>query len=373
MLLGDYGKYKLNIYEKSSLTIEFRNHMIEKFGIEKFDIVIGNPPYNKGGVDITFYDEFYFFFKDLTNILTFVIPFRWTMGGKKKLIKMKNDIFNSKKLRLLNTVADDTFKGTEIKGGICYFIYDNKYNGKTLFNGNVIDLKNGLRDNGMLNIIDKINIERLPTLNTIIKNQICDIRANFVIKSTIKNEDKKTFQYKKKTYDIDDINYHITINKKGKEQVKLKENPNGKYKLFTNSFQSKTHFIMTDVNINDFTSEHYKHKKRVITMAATGSGKKKGSCKDNLGKTFLLNGDEFSTESYINIFVDTIEKGKNLLKYLESDLVIFLMRINKITQSLNDKTLNLIPIVNLNDVWTNDKLYNFFNLSEEDIKYIKNF
>ena len=35
--------YKLNLYEGNSLQLDIQ----KEFGIEKFDIVIGNPPYNE--------------------------------------------------------------------------------------------------------------------------------------------------------------------------------------------------------------------------------------------------------------------------------------------------------------------------------------
>jgi hypothetical protein len=41
-------KYDLNIYCGSFLDSGFDNHMREVWGVEKFDVVVGNPPYNLG-------------------------------------------------------------------------------------------------------------------------------------------------------------------------------------------------------------------------------------------------------------------------------------------------------------------------------------
>jgi hypothetical protein len=39
-------KYKLNIYEGDTLNMDVK----KEFGVDKFDVVMGNPPYNKGGI-----------------------------------------------------------------------------------------------------------------------------------------------------------------------------------------------------------------------------------------------------------------------------------------------------------------------------------
>jgi hypothetical protein len=46
LLLDPYGEYNLNYYEGDTLKLDIK----KEWGIDRFDMVIGNPPYNKGGV-----------------------------------------------------------------------------------------------------------------------------------------------------------------------------------------------------------------------------------------------------------------------------------------------------------------------------------
>lgn len=87
LLLDPYGEYKLNYYEGNTLELDIK----EEWGLDEFDMVIGNPPYNKGGVrsytgkklqkeNKTIWPLFIFYsFKVLRygGVLALVIPLSW--------------------------------------------------------------------------------------------------------------------------------------------------------------------------------------------------------------------------------------------------------------------------------------------------------
>ena len=75
------NEFKLNLYEGDSLQLDIR----KVFGITKFDIVIGNPPYNeelKSTGAKALYNKFVEYYIDKCDILCYVIPSRWFSGGK---------------------------------------------------------------------------------------------------------------------------------------------------------------------------------------------------------------------------------------------------------------------------------------------------
>ena len=87
-------EHKLNTYFGSFLTDEFNEHMTNVWGVEKFDLIIGNPPYNDNtgnkGVGHSLWDKFVM--KSLNILieggyLNFVHPSGWRNvdGGFKKI------------------------------------------------------------------------------------------------------------------------------------------------------------------------------------------------------------------------------------------------------------------------------------------------
>jgi len=83
-----YDEYVLNIYTGSFLDESFDNHMRDVWGVDKFDIIVGNPPYNdnqnakgKRGGGSTLWDKFVIKSLNYTlkenGLLTYVHPTLW--------------------------------------------------------------------------------------------------------------------------------------------------------------------------------------------------------------------------------------------------------------------------------------------------------
>ena len=77
--------YKLNIYTGSYLEEGFDYHMKNVWGIDKFDIVIGNPPFNQM-IDMDFVKKSY----EISDSILFVHPSTWLLDEKGKQKKFKD-------------------------------------------------------------------------------------------------------------------------------------------------------------------------------------------------------------------------------------------------------------------------------------------
>jgi len=100
--------YELNTFYGSFLTDEFNEHMKNEWNIEKFDIIVGNPPYSeKAKEPIRLWSKFINKSYELISsngLLLFVTPSSWisstnssyqTLKGKVSYVNLSNDVSKS--------------------------------------------------------------------------------------------------------------------------------------------------------------------------------------------------------------------------------------------------------------------------------------
>ena len=149
----------------------------------KFDAIVGNPPYqivqatDKAKINSAFASAVYPQFIEISrklnpDYISIIAPSRWlTKTGQGVSDEWVDEMINSNHFVKLYDFYDalDCFNGVEIKGGINYFLYSEKYSGKCEYvlhqNGIVSSKKEYLnslgagiviRDTVATNIIDKI-------------------------------------------------------------------------------------------------------------------------------------------------------------------------------------------------------------------------
>ncbi|MGE6895623.1 Eco57I restriction-modification methylase domain-containing protein [Priestia flexa] len=113
-----------------------KKKLLKVFGDEnlKFDVIIGNPPYQEmdGGAQASaspIYHHFVRLAKELNpELVSFIIPTRWYAGGK-GLDEFRDEMINDIHLRELHDwlTPEDIFPNTNIRGGVCYFLWDKNY------------------------------------------------------------------------------------------------------------------------------------------------------------------------------------------------------------------------------------------------------
>ena len=171
----------------------------------KFDIILGNPPYqeNDGGGGAgksatPVYNKFIEQAKTLNpeNMLL-IIPSRWFNGGK-GLDQFRETMLNDERLAKIVDYADsrDCFPGVDIPGGVCYFVWDVDHSGpcKTTYiepGGKAIEAERPLnefpifiRNNRAINIIKKVTSK-----TEVFMSEVVSSRKPFGLESKEKSDD----------------------------------------------------------------------------------------------------------------------------------------------------------------------------------------
>jgi len=341
------NNYSLKVYNGSFLESQYDVYMKKSWHVERFDVTIGNPPYNtdaNGDFQTTdLYDKFVINSMKISEYILMITPARWM--NKNDKLDFRKDIvkFGIKKLIFDKNI--NFFENTNISGGITYFLLKNGFTGYTIFNNNEVNLKKQLDDVGF--IMDG----NTQILNSILlklsKHEKLD---NFNSQSYfgLKTNHQQTQNEGLKVYFSD----------RNGRRLKLEHDGNSYY-TFINSD------IITDV-------KNKKSKYKVITPSAYGYKTKDGDFYHRLGKTFISQPNEVCTESYVFFDFNSELECKNFIKYLNSNLVKYLISIKKIKQHVTSKIFELVPKISFETEISDQYLYKLFKLSDSEVEFLEN-
>lgn len=325
----------------------------------KFDVIIGNPPYqlSDGGAQASAKPLYHLFVEQAMklnpNYLTMIIPARWYAGGK-GLDEFRNNMLNDQHLSELHDfpITDDCFPGVNIRGGVCYFLWD-KHHDSSIEKTKVVthngsdtvecyrqmkyqDVDIFIRDARSLSILEKVQ-------KTITKN-------NGLIEHV---SPRKPFGIPTDFYKSSD--FHTTPNGLSNP---IKCVAKGKQVGFVNKASVSAH-------------PEWIETWKVMVSRANNIGTELND--DNLN-TLILEPGCVCTESYMIIGADlklNENECNNLCSYLHTKFVRFLHSLAKSSQDATSKTYRFIPMQDMKQEWNDTMLYKKYGLSDSEIELIE--
>lgn len=331
----------------------------EKIFNMKFDVIVGNPPYqlNDGGGTgssaIPIYHKFIQQAKKLNpTYLTMIIPSRWFTGGR-GLDEFRDEMLKDKRIKALHDFpnASDCFPGVEIKGGVCYFLWQREFKGKTT----VYTHEDGV----ITSESERVLLE---------KGAETFIRFNEAISILHKVQGLKEVSLAESISANDPFGFDVRVEgtyKRLKPKFK-KQSFEGAIKFYYNGWQREGIGYVEKSNIRKNVSLIGDYK--VLIPKAWGTG---SIAKDWL-TPIIVEPNSCCTETYLMLGPYSKKStAENMVSYTQTKFFHFLVSLIKITQNAMKKVYSFIPIQDFEKSWTDAELYAKYNLSEVEIKFIE--
>lgn len=311
----------------------------------KFNAVVGNPPYqiSDGGAKASASPVYHIFveyaIKLKSNYVSMITPARWYSGGK-GLDEFRNSMMKSKKIKKLYDFFDpnDVFPGIDISGGVCYFLIDNLYTGLCEVN-NYLEGKRSKQYRYLLEDGD----------NSFVRfNEATSIMQ----KINSSSENFSTIVSCRKPFGLD-TKPQIEIEKKN-ELIKIYAYPNDG---FIDNEEVKVHRDWID-------------KYKVYISYAYGE---RGNFPYFvLGKPFFGDKGTCCSETYLVIGpFDSKEETENCISYIKTKFFRFVVLQKKNTQHATSKVYQYVPLQDFSKPWTDEELYNKYELDIFEREYIE--
>ncbi len=316
----------------------------------KFDVIIGNPPYQMsdggaGASAIPLYHKFIIqAMKMNPRYISMIVPSRWFAGGR-GLDEFRKMMQSDKRIRIIVDYpkSRDCFPGVDIAGGVNYFLWDKDYIGSCEFTSHVNGIsytkKRSLNEHDII-IRDNVGID--------------------VIRSVLS---KKEVMMSDKVLPVSPFGLRSFV--RGRDEYFQDS-------LTLISSSGKSYVDQSTVTKNRDVIDHYKVCIGYLNPDRAGVNNAADGMMNVTTKQKILKPREVVTETYIIPFSsEKMALVENCAGYLRTKFARFLISLTLTSMHIAQRNFSFVPLQDFNELWTDEKLYKKYNLSQEEIDYIE--
>lgn len=324
--------------------------LIEKEMDMKFDVIVGNPPYQmdaeSGNRTMPIYNLFVEQAVALNpQFIAMIIPSRWMASGL-GLSAFRKQMLGDDRIRHLVDFPNsaEVFPAVDIKSGVCYFLWDRDHPGEcemTLVRGGVkhgpvsrrLDQHDVLvRDSRALKILEKVLSKAEPSIMEVLAA---------------------------------DKEFGLTSNFSGYSSSKKE----GAVALYAYSSGKRATGWVARSKITK--SAHLLDSWKVLIPAA-GPGNSGGQILPDivLGSPILAAPPSACTQTYLFVHVASEVEARSAESYVRTRFVRFLISLRKVSQHATRSTYTWVPQQPWDRTWKDDELYAKYGLNDDEQAYI---
>jgi site-specific DNA-methyltransferase (adenine-specific) len=311
----------------------------------RFDVVVGNPPYQLSNGESSAFPIYQYFveqaFKLRPRYVAMIIPSRWFAGGK-GLDEFRARMLTSRNFKTLVDFpdAEDVFAGVEIKGGVCYFLWDSSHNGPCEFIS-MLDANESSRSMRFLNQHDSMFIRFNEALALV--ERITSKEKTFMAPLVSSQTPFGLI-----------TSFREFVDGPGKDRVR----------------------VYTRGNETRWVERHQitRHREWVDewkVLVPVGSGSGSAAADVVLGNLIVAGPGTACTQTYLVIGpFESQQIAESVRSYLQTTVVRFLIAILKNTQHVRASLLSYVPVVDWSKEWNDQKLIKRWNITESELEFI---
>ena len=332
----------------------------EKVFDMKFDVIIGNPPYqlSDGGNNASAMPIYHKFVQQAKKLnprfIAMITPARWFVGGR-GLNEFRAEMLNDSRLRVIHDYpnASDCFPGVEIKGGVCYYLWDRD-------NPGLCEIHT--HENGKEYVDRRPLLE--PGLDVLIRtsNQLSVLNKIRAKKETALSESIGAGRH---------FGFHTRVTWSGSNGQLQTADGSSSYPVTKEKTDTNDVMVYVANGVCWISRKHITRNIKDVDcwkVLIPRSGNPSGSI---LGKPKISEPGTCNSNTYTVVVLSTQEEAINLVSYLKTRFVRYMVATRTVTQDMAPKSFEFVPVQDFSTPWTDDALYKKYELTEDEIKAIE--